>query len=101
MNPMEQIKKLREAVDKALEGLDVERLSFTIIPGENGEDDSLGMMIKVNPRALMSAEQKDIDSAFNDLISGIIEPDNKEQERLDNVKKMISDWMDDEGSTAE
>ena len=102
MNPMDEIAKLRDAVDKALEDLDIERMTFTIIPGEDGQQDTLGMIFKVHPRALMSAEQRNIDSTFEELMSGMIEPD-KGKDRLDDVKKMISDWMDDEdeGSTSE
>lgn len=103
MNPMDEIKKLKDAIDKALEDLDIERMSFTIIPGENGQQDTLGMIFKINPRALMSAEQRNIDSAFEELMSGLVLDSSNDEaiEKMNNVKKMISDWMDDEGSASE
>jgi hypothetical protein len=103
MDPMDQIKKLRDAVDEALKDLDLQRVTFTIIPGENGQQDSIGMIFKVDPKALMSAEQRNIDSAFEDLMSDFIADDAAAEadQKLNDVKKMISDWMDDEGSAAE
>jgi hypothetical protein len=99
MNPMDEIKKLRDAIDNALSDLDLERVTFTMIPGENGQQDSVGMIFKISPRAFLTAEQKDIDSTFDDLISGLV--DDPDQDRLNEVKNMISDWMDDEGSASE
>ena len=97
MNPMEKIKKLREAIDKAISDMDLERVSFTIIPGENGVPDTAAMLLKVNGDIFKSAEQRQIDSAFDELVLNIDAFDDAKK-KLDNLKGMISDWMDEDGT---
>jgi hypothetical protein len=97
MNPMEKIKKLREAIDKAISDMDLERVSFTIIPGENGVPDTAAMLLKVKGDIFKSAEQRQIDSAFDELVLNIDAFDDAKK-KLDNLKGMISDWMDEDGT---
>jgi len=97
MDPMEKIKKLREAVDQAISDMDLERVSFTIIPGENGVPDTVAMLLKVNGNIFKSAEQRQIDSAFDELVLNIDAFDDAKK-RLDDLKGMISDWMDEDGT---
>jgi hypothetical protein len=94
-NPMDSLRKLMESIDKALEEIHVHRVGFTAVPGEDGQPDNIAMIFEVNKEAFMSSDQIRIDSEFDNLISGIIHED-AEEKKMSEIKKLVTDWMDDE-----
>ena len=94
-NPMDTLRKLMDSIDKALEGIHVTRVGFNVVPGENGQPDNIAMIFEVSKEAFISSDQIRIDSEFDSLVSGIIHED-ADEKKMDELKKLVTDWMDEE-----
>jgi hypothetical protein len=95
-DPVANIKRLRDAIDEALKDLHLDRLTFTLLPGENDNDlDTVGLVFKISPKALLSGEQLEIDDQFDKLISSINE-DTTTEEKKKQIKDIVEDWMNEE-----
>lgn len=96
---MEEIKKLRSVIDQALSEMNLERMSFALLPGDDNTPDSLTLVLKIDKKAFMTTDQIAVDSEFQNLISNIAISDKNEQ-----LNSLIQDWLsddDDETPTSE
>jgi|LakMenE18May11ns_1017448.scaffolds.fasta_scaffold9618128_2 hypothetical protein len=95
MNPMDPIKGLRDAIDAALADLELERVTFTLVPGEGPVPDTIALLLKVNGDIFKTSEQRQIDSEFDNMMKKMDLAD-REQQKIQEIQEMISDWMEED-----
>lgn len=92
-DPMQPIRKLRDAVDRMAQDLDLQRLDFGILPGGDGQPDIIMASFKINPQALLSVaelEQMEYDSSFMDLVKNFDGPVSEPEEE-DPKQKILNE----------
>ena len=91
---------LREAVDRIAKELGIERIQFYFTPAEETDNDTVSLVFRIPPEALMSPEeleQKRIDDAFSGIAAGF---EDKTEDKIEQVKKdleqNLNDWFNED-----
>ena len=86
-DPMQDIRLLKEAVERAIQETHMNMVSFSVSPGEDGIPDSVSLILQVDPAIL--SNQPDIDNIFNSLVADI------QRDEVEDAKiKTLEDTLD-------
>lgn len=105
-DPLDDVIKLRTAIDKVLAQHHLVRKNFNIIPQDDEADppvpSHVNVFVRIKPEAILSEQQReqlDYDSSFSSLVEGFNNPETDDllQEQLNEAKQLLEEgWADDE-----
>jgi hypothetical protein len=101
MNPMDDLTKLRDAIDRVASQLHIKRESWGVVPAEKDMPDHIVVTFSIDPEIVLS-EQERQQRLTDELFASIAENFNGEKEdpelrrMLDEAKSMMEDddWED-------
>jgi hypothetical protein len=97
-NPVDKIRLLRNAIDRAIEDSHFKRIAFSVNPGDENEPDNIIIIFELDPDILKSEDQIQIDNQFDSLIAGIA-TDERSDAKKQEVNKHIEDlkeWLNED-----
>lgn len=101
MNPMDDLTKLRDAIDRVASQLHLKRESWGVVPAEDGVPDHVVVTFSIDPDIVLSEEERQ-QRLTNEMFESITQNLDGEQEdpelrrMLDEAKALMEDddWND-------
>lgn len=92
---MEDLHKLRDALDRVADKLHLKREQFAIIPGEPPHPDRVNVVFRIDPDILISEQERQrrqTEDAFADIAANFDGP--KEDDRVAEAKRQAQELFD-------
>lgn len=112
-DPLDDVIKLRNAIDQILAKHHLTRKNFNLIPKDEEANppvpSHINLFVRIEPEAILSEQQREqmkYDSSFSALVEGFNAPETTGvnemlQQRINEVKELLDEgWADDDESDA-
>ncbi len=100
MDPLNEVRKLITAVEKAIGSAHLDLVEFAVVPSRGDRQDFAEIRLLITPEALMSVaerEQKSVDEVFAAMMSEFSEDHNlPKSEKVQDARLEIEQWLTEE-----